>query len=337
MTNIKQNKLSDPLEETTLPTFSKWSVNHHSCTQLAMATDQWVYKYIMLTQEERRLLDGNANMAAGVAVNDAIQYMYANTIYRNNPATKKLFPFDNIKLSADEATAKVLEKYNQYNPVNDKDREKFEHYKDCIPQTIFQATLVGKKLDLSKSTNLISEQNLSYSDDRLLLSIIGRSDLEFQSFGFGNSHLSSAKTSFLLEFKTSWDRPAKTKKDGSRSFTNAKIAAVPMKSHVKQIAFYQKCKPESLVKLIYLVKDDHKIFDKDNCGDLEAANLNNYYEELVQIALRRERLLTRYQDLDDVNKIKENILKDVEPNFDTPFGWNIGVNWLNHAKQLWKQ
>ena len=73
------------------------------------------------------------------------------------------------------------------------------------------------------------------------------------------------------------------KKDGTYGFSSAKVPTTPNKNHLMQIAFYKKCKPEHHVSLVYVVKDDFKIFDKNNCGDLEDENLNNYYEELVKV------------------------------------------------------
>ena len=64
-----------------------------------MLDGPFVFQKIKLTQEQRRLLEGNANMMAGVCVNDALQDHYSNTIWRMNPLTKKLQPQLNEKLS----------------------------------------------------------------------------------------------------------------------------------------------------------------------------------------------------------------------------------------------
>ena len=77
-------------------------------------------------------------MAAGVAINNAIQYRYAQKIYKINPNTKKLSPFGNPVTSLDLAIQKVQEEFAEYNPVNEKDRVKFERYKETIPLTISQ-------------------------------------------------------------------------------------------------------------------------------------------------------------------------------------------------------
>ena len=121
-----EKKLSDPLEEKILsPVFKTLNYNHHSPTSAEMLDGPFIYQKLKLTQEQRRLLEGNANMAAGVAVNDALQWHYSNTIWKMNPLTKKLQPQDNEKLSQEAAIQKALEKFKEYNPVNDKDRDKF--------------------------------------------------------------------------------------------------------------------------------------------------------------------------------------------------------------------
>lgn len=342
MTLKKKKELSDPLAETSIPEiFVKLNLNHFSPTQSSYADGPWVYRYVICTQEQRRQFDGNANMHSGVACNNAIQYHYANKIFKLNPNTKKLSPVVNNKLSLDLAIQKVQEEFDKYLPVDDKDIEKFERYRETVPQTILQLEKACETLGVSRSKNIVAENILSFNDDRLHLPIIGRSDLEFSLEDFSSvapSIVSSSGNPFcLLEIKTSWDRLGKVKVDGYRSWLNAKTPLTPNRQHLIQCAFYKKCKPDHDVKLIYVVKDDFKIFDERNCADLEPENLNNYYEELVRTLVRRERLIMKYASDDDVTKIKSELVKDVDPNFDHAFHWKIGHQWLQHAKDLWKQ
>ena len=61
-------KLSDPLEEKILsPVFKNLNYNHHSPTSSEMDDGPFIYQKLFLTQEQRRLLEGNANMAASLA------------------------------------------------------------------------------------------------------------------------------------------------------------------------------------------------------------------------------------------------------------------------------
>jgi hypothetical protein len=135
-----------------------------------------------------------------------------------------------------------------------------------------------------------------------------------------------------------WDKPLKIKKDGSRSFSSAKLPSSPSLSHLRQLSFYatnffsrSPCSPY----LIYLSADGFEIYTKNNCGDLEEANIKNYYEQLVKKCIRRERLLTRYSQLNDRDAIIENIIADTDPQFDHPFYWSIGHDFVKTAKELW--
>ena len=327
--------LKDPLKETTLPNiFNLFDINHWSATQGTKKDGIWFFQYCVCDQETRRKFDGNAKMAAGVAVNNAIQYNLANKIFKINPTTKKLAPFDNTKLSLEDANQKVLEEFKDYKPVNDKDQVCKDRYLETIPLTILQLSKAVETLGISG--NIIAENILSFHDDRLHLPSVGRSDLEFGSSFSSAAVLHSPSRPFgLIEIKTSWDRVSKQRKDGSWSFVNAKVPLVPSSNHLLQCAFYKKCKPEHEVKLIYVVKDDFKIFDKNNCQDLEDENLNNYYEKLIQAFIRRERLLMRYNDHTDRDKIISEIVKDLDPEFDHPYFWNIGSMFVKAAKDLW--
>ena len=64
--------------------------------------------------------------------------------------------------------------------------------------------------------------------------------------------------------------------------------------------------------------------------------MKNYYEELVRSAIRRERLLKRYEHINDTAQMKLEIIKDCDPQFEHPFYWKIGNHYLNQAKELWK-
>ena len=96
----------------------------------------FVYRYIICDQETRRLFDGNANMAAGVAVADALSYRFAKVIWKMNPMTKKLAPTQNKVFTDEAAIEAAMDKFRKYKPVNDVDEEKFNHYLETIPQTI---------------------------------------------------------------------------------------------------------------------------------------------------------------------------------------------------------
>ena len=137
--------------------------------------------------------------------------------------------------------------------------------------------------------------------------------------------------------KTVWDKPGKIKKDGSRSFSHARLPLFPSKTHLQQISFYTvSLSPFSPCPyLIYLSAEGYKIYNQKNCEDLKPENIKNYYEQLVQICERRERLFKRYAHLNDRDRILEEIIADTDPQFEHPFYWNIGHEFLTRAKELW--
>ena len=346
--NTNTKKLDDPLEEKILPgIFKNLNYNHHSPTSLDMLDGPFVFQKIFLTQEQRRLLEGNANMMAGVCVNDALQDHYSNTIWRMNPNTKKLQPQLNKKLSQEAAIQKALEKFKEYNPVNEKDRDKFEKYQETIPQTIRQGFLACEKIGIATAKEITAEASINHTDHRLHLPIVGRTDIHFKDFNEveqSTSASDSESAPFLsvlkcIEIKTVWQKPLKIRKDGSRGFSHAKLPSSPLVNHCRQLSFYMTSffshayplKPY----LIYLSADGFQIFSQNNCADLEPANIKNYYEQLVTKGIRRERLLTRYAHLNDKDTIIESLIADTDPQFEHPFYWSIGHQFVKHAKELW--
>ena len=350
---ILKTKLIDPLEELKLDGFQKLNellkINHHSPTSSSMPEGIYAFRYLFSTQEQRREFDGNANMAAGVAVNDAVQWHYSHDIWSFNPNQRKLAPHKNTKLSKEEAIAKAMDKFKEYVPVNEKDREKKEHFLETIPQTIQQGFLAFEKIGILNSEKVVAEDSINHIDHRLSLPVVGRTDVHFTDFNVSERSDAASSQSFIssdapflsvCELKTSWQRPGKVKKDGTRSFASAKLPSKPLVNHLQQLAFY--C--FSLRKLnrinpylIYLTADDHIVFTEKNCADLEIQNLNNYYEQLIRNCIRKERLLARYIDLEEPDMILAEIAKDVEPGFDHQFYWNIGSKHLARAKKIWSK
>ena len=349
---IRNKKIIDPLETLQQDGFTKLNellkINHHSPTSSSMPLGVYAFRYLFCTQEQRREFDGNSNMAAGVACNDAIQWHYANKIWSYNPNIKKLAPKENKKLSKDEAIQKALDKFMEYIPVDEKDRAKKEHYQETIPQTIQQGFLAFDKLGANKSAEVVAEDSINQVDDRLSLPIVGRADLHFTDFNApersaaasAHSHISSAAPFLsVCELKTVWQRPGRQRKDGTRSFASAVVPSTPNALHLQQLAFYcfalrklNRIHPY----LVYLSADDHAVFTEKNCADLELENLKNYYEQLINNCIKKERLLSRYIDLEEPEMILSEIAKDVEPNFDHNFYWNIGQKHLARAKAIWR-
>ena len=60
--------------------------------------------------------------------------------------------------------------------------------------------------------------------------------------------------------------------------------------------------------------------------------MKNYYEQLITSAKRRERLLKRYEHINDTAEMKLEILRDLSPDWNHPFYWRIGNHYLSQAK-----
>lgn len=337
---ISENKILDPLSEiqNQLPTFAvKLKLTHTSPTQTLKPDGPFIYQYVICDQATRRLFEGNAQMAAGVCVNNALQWHYADILWTFNLANK-LHPTNHIKLKKDFAVRAAIDEFKKYKPVNDKDQAKKDHYLNTIPGTIenaFQA--IGK---LGKIGPVTCENHVTIPGNvfSLFLDIIGRSDFEFgslvKSLPAGASS-SQPVGSFLLELKTTWSRPGKTKKDGSLSFVSSKCPILPSHSHLIQVSFYAAAYNYQVpVKILYVSEQDYVIFDETNCPDLTVERLKENFKYILNVARRRERMFTRYQDLPKEEIIK-NLIADVDPQFDHPFQWNIGSEFVNHAKRLW--
>ena len=66
----------------TLPAWVKlYGLNHHSPSQINTAEDQWAYKYLYLTQEERRELPANINMKCGNWLGELGQKQFGKFIW----------------------------------------------------------------------------------------------------------------------------------------------------------------------------------------------------------------------------------------------------------------
>jgi len=336
-------KILDPLAEAKNinPPFAiKLKLSHHSPTQCLMPDGPFIYRYVICDQTTRRLFEGNSQMAAGVAVNNALQWHYADILWKLSPANK-LTPTNHIKLKKDFAIKAAIEEFKQYKPANDKDQAKKDHYLETLPVTIenaFQA--IGK---LAKVEPVTCENFVTIPGDSLSLSlaIIGRSDFEFGNFGFKSLAAGSEKSSpsaagsFLLELKTSWSRPGKAKKDGSLSFASSKAPTLASQNHLIQVAFYAAAYDFKIaVKLLYVTEQDTALFDSSNCEWLTVEGLKKNFKYILNVAKRRERMFARYQDL-PVDEIKKSLIADVDPQFDHPFYWNIGREFKEQAKELW--
>ena len=160
-------ELQDPLNEKTLPLFAeKLKISHFSPTQFALPDSAWLFKYVVLTQEQRRmLLKSNSAMEAGKRVGDALQRHLADVIYKLNPLTKKVAETTNEKITLDNAIQEQIEILKEYNPVDDKDADKKIKYLEEVPEIVRNA--FKGLTELAAASPVTCERQVSITSNKL--------------------------------------------------------------------------------------------------------------------------------------------------------------------------
>lgn len=356
---LKNNKiLQDPLEEKTLPLFAeKLGINHWSSTQWSTPDGAWLFKYGFLNQEQRRLLLGsNSAMEGGKRVGDALQRIYADTIYKISPTTKKVAPTTNEKISYDNSVQEQIELLKEYEPADDKDAEKKIKYLEELPNVINNAHLGLTELALASPVTC--ERQISISADNLkaedfsfmrlslpLLATVGRVDFDFGIAGGSTSLTNRSKDSVvpvhrpakIVELKTKWSKLGKTRKDGSRGFIGCSSPANASFNHLVQCAVYAAYwNFEVPIYLLYATDKDYKIFDSTNCKHLTVEGMKRNLQIMFNTFIRREKILALHQELTK-EEIIQNAAQIIDPMFDHPYAWNqIPEDLLKEAKELWR-
>ena len=330
-TDFKQDPLKD------LNQLPQWAltcgINHHSPSQGQLINAVWLAKYIMMNQEERRQQPVNAQMKAGVAVNNALQNYYAEIIYRINPLTKKISETKNEKVRTDKQVLiyEEINKFKDYIPNDEKDQAKKDRYSDEILDVCNQAFSALEEIGVA-SFSVTSERQISINQDRSMLQIpvVGRTDFEL------STQTDVIFPSGLIELKTSWSKIGKVKKDGSRSFIVSTAPATPSFNHLMQCAFYSAAYDfKTPIVLLYATKNDYKIFDSKNCEALTTAGLQTNYNKMLQILKRREKILSM-SDGASKEEIIKNAVQLIEPNWDHPYLWHgFNEDILERARGYW--
>lgn len=358
---LKHKVLEDPLQENVLPQFAqKLNINHYSSTQFAIPDAAWLYKYVKLTQEQRRnLFESNSAMEAGKRVGDALQRARSNVIWKLNPLTKKIAPTINEKISLDNAIQEQVELFKEYTPVDDKDSDKKIKYLEEVPNIIEHANNALTELGVADQS-VTSERQISIPTDSRkdflsvsfpCLPIVGRIDFDFSTSNViadavspsaGNatevlSYFSSEFPHKIVELKTKYSRLGKVKKDGSRSFVTCSPPATPSFNHLVQCAVYAAYYDFKVpVYLLYATENGYKIFDSINCKHLTVEGLKRNLQILNNTFLRREKILSQFQHLER-DEIIENAVQMIDPNFDHPWCWQgLPDELLNEAKEMWR-
>ena len=212
-----------------LPDWVKlYGLNHHSPSQINTEEDQWGYKYLYLSQEERRELPVNSNMKCGNWIGELGQKQYGKFLWeyeKGSGLIKKEIPLEK------KIFDKAIDQFNKYSPVDERDTRQHEENKLAFALTWKQLQDAFRVIGLKDPIECERSVSLELPDCQL--PVIGRVDFEDQ-YNF-------------IELKTKWRKKNRPKKDGSYSFSQQKILgpADPKQEkyrgwfqHILQVAFY---------------------------------------------------------------------------------------------------
>ena len=302
-----------------LPEWVKlYKLNHHSPSQINTEEDQWGYKYLYLTQEERRKLPVNINMKCGNWLGELGQKQFGKFLWdyeKGSGLIKKDIPKE--KKIFDGA----IDKFNSYLPADDKDRNQAEQNKLGFAITWKNCQEAIKAVGLKDPIECERSVSLDLPDCKL--PVIGRVDFEDQ-YNF-------------IELKTKYRKRNRPKADGSSSFSNVKIKTAADEKqekyrgwfqHLLQVAFYYlatRKKPH----LVVVNELGYNIYSPDNCDQLKPKNLETFMIKMNAICSNREKIMERHAG-------KTTWVKDIFPNFDH-FFWNGMGDHKVRAARLWGQ
>lgn len=300
-----------------LPDWVKlYKLNHHSPSQINTEEDQWGYKYLYLTQEERRELPVNSNMKCGNWIGELGQKQFGKFLWEYEKGSglikkeikeeKKIFD-------------KAIDQFNAYLPADEKDKRQHQENKLGFARTWKNTQdaikFVGLKGDIE------CERSVSLDLPDCELPVIGRVDFEDQNK--------------FIELKTKYKSKNRPKKDGSYSFTMRKIAG-PLDektekylgwfSHLLQVAFYYlatRKKPH----LVVVWEDGFHVYTPENCDQLKPKNLEKFLIKMNQICSNREQIMARHAG-------KTTWTQDIIANFDHNFWKGMGDHKVKAAR-LW--
>ena len=256
-------------------------LDHFSPTQATTPLDVWIYKYLHCNQEKRRKMKGSSKMRCGVLAGDSVTADISGRV-------RPIFHYDGYKEWNDE-----------------KDEMQWKNAKEFINATIEQIFLGLKDVGVKwqdKRAKVVFEYYVSYEDERLVIPIIGRTDIQTPTA--------------LVELKTKWSRRGAKKKDGTNSFSFPKLKDEPEDTHLQQSAmYYHATKIPTFI--VQATAKEFKVFDIREKDHKAALN------ELVVNCMKKQEVAK----LDEPQKV-------IQPDF-SHYTWNIGEEFLKEAKELY--
>ena len=225
--------------------YKKFGLAHTSKSQNTIPDDIRLRNYILITKKQKANLPTNCSFTGRTISHEVIQSV---------KCSNKSFG-DAFKL--------VKDKITNYEPVDEKDKIKFNYIIENLEP------LVQNHLDNIKEVpNQEWKAELEYThwdSEKIKTYFLAYVDL------VGETHFGDIKNVF--------GTLTKTKK--GYSYSKRKCPQVPFHSDCLQIALYQKLLPKHKPFLTYASDSDRVIFTPENCVELRPENLQYYYDELI--------------------------------------------------------
>jgi len=226
--------------------YTQFNLKHSSKSQNTIPDDIRFRNYIVMTPKEKMSMPKNCSFEGGTMEHELVQMHYT----------------ENKTLEEAKASEIIQNRINNYSPVDEKDKIKFEHIVErLIPVAQNHLDNIG---ELPKQ-KWKAELEYTHWDDRIQTYFLSYVDL------IGETHFGDIKNVFGTLIKT---------KSGY-SYTKKKCPVVPFHSDCLQIALYQKLLPKLKPFLTYASCSDKRIFTPENCTELRPESLEHYYDELV--------------------------------------------------------
>ena len=121
------------------------------------------------------------------------------------------------------------------------------------------------------------------------------------------------------------------KKDGTRTKkTNPLPTDEPQLSHARQTAFYHFATGKRPF-ILYANEKEYKIFDSSNCQSLTKEGMEEHLQHYKRMAKMRDRLIMKSKGS------VSDLLRDLDPDWEHNYEWDIGEDAAEHAKQVYRE
>ncbi len=306
----KEMKNLDEILELPPQAFTDLGINHYSPTQLNSSVALWAYKYAVLTSAERRKLRSTFKMFLGTTIGDICQLNFCDEIYTFDTGEYVPNKKKTSKTKGDDVLGMAIEKYE---PWDDDDKKYYDNVKSAA-QEMYNNAYNGWK-SMSMQSPVVGENTVKMKFNYVFCE--GRTD--------GEDKLK------LLEQKMKCPGLNKVKKDGTQSVrTNPLPKDEPDINHARQTAFYHFATGKRPF-ILYANEKEYKIFDSANCERLTKDGMQESLQHYKRMAAIRDRAIMRS------NGVINDLLKDLDPDWQHNYEWKIGDEWLQHAQETYKE